>query len=142
MRDFVYSRIAALFWAVLVTFVLLWDVKITWQDISARHPYWQGLVAGYLFVVLHCYLLHREARIQEDLRRAIYRQPIAVRIMRIVVGGKIGVIAWAFSFAALGVGWWVAGPYGLAVGAVLAKVSYVPWVVGIIREARRRPVLV
>jgi hypothetical protein len=142
MRDFLYSRIAALLWSVLFTFVLLADVQLTWQEIGARFPAWRWLVAGYLFILLHCYLLHREARIQEDLRRAIYRQPISTRIMRVVVGGWIGVISWTFSFAALGVGWIFGGVGGLAIGAVIAKISYLPWIVGVVREARRKPVLV
>ena len=61
----------------------------------------------------------------------------ATAAMLYVVGGKVGLVSWLVSLTAVGAGWLLWGTKGAAIGAVVSKLSYIPWLYGIYSGARR-----
>ena len=136
--EWFYSRLAALLWSSLAVWVFLGNVEI--KAFDSRFPFpWQWLVVAYIFVCLDCFLLDRQAALEIARRRGEAFVPLTKRFLIIIIGGPIGVISWMVAFAAMAGGWLAGGGWGLAVGAVVAKITYIPWIIGVIREARRRP---
>jgi hypothetical protein len=138
VRDFIYLRLAILVWSVLAVCILTIDIRWEWYHVEDRHSWWRLDVAGYLSVVLHCFFCHAEGQWEDDRRHGVYRPPVSRRLMRIIIGGKIGLASWVFSVVVPAMGYILGGVTGLAIGIGLAKFSYIPWIAGMIREARRQ----
>ena len=128
---------AALAWSSLAVWVFLGNVEL--PAIDARHPNWRWIVIAFVFVCFDCFLLDRQAALEAARRRGEEFVPFTKRLLVIVIGGRIGAISWIVALAAMAGGWLAGGGWGLAIGAFVAKLTYIPWIIGIIREARRKP---
>lgn len=139
LGDWFYSRMAALAWSSLAVWVFLGPHNVELETIEVRHPYWRWIVIAYVFVCFDCFLLDRQATLEAARRRGEVPVPFTRRLLIIVIGGPIGAISWLVALAAMGGGYFAGGGWGLAVGALIAKLTYIPWIIGIVREARRKP---
>lgn len=130
---------AALAWSSLAVWVFLGAHNIELGSVETRHPYWRVIVILYVFVCFDCFLLDRQAALEAARRRGEVLVPFTKRLLVIVIGGPIGAVSWIIALAAMAGGYLAGGGWGLAIGMFIAKITYIPWIVGIIREARRKP---
>lgn len=135
-KDWICSRIAALFWAGLVAHTVFGILEVGTLA-------WRWAAAGWLFVCLHSFLEVRYEHWMEYRRAGVWPEPLWRKMARILIGGWVGAISWITALAAIGTGWLVGKVFdeeawGLAIGLVVAKITYIPWLLGILWEARRQ----
>lgn len=130
--DWIYARVALLVWASILTFASLGNVQCQWlQD---NFPWWKLVVVLMAFALMHSaiwrYQIHwRMLTAVEQKSRSFFWG-----MVKVIVGGKIGVTAWIASFLAMGGGWFFWGVDGLVIGVIFAKITYIPYLYGVVHQ--------
>ena len=117
--------------AVLTTVAVMIFGSLTYLGVGI---WWRWMFVIISFTIVQVAIWHY--RHQFELLTTLEQKgkSFAWGVAKVVIGGKIGVVAWVVAFAAIASGGYFWGETGAWIGLGVAKITYIPWVYGVIRQ--------
>ena len=134
--DWLFARIALFIWVTVITLTTLANVEWPWVE-ENYCPQWKWVVITVSCLIIHFAVWRYEYqwRLLSAFERR--RKSFVRGLIRVVVGGRVGVATWIVAFLLMGSCWYSWGLQGLAVGTGLAKLTYIPYLYCVVREGWR-----